>query len=73
MANRPITAQASPTGIAECLRMLATEAASLRLDRTVTALLETMAICQLEAQVLPSVVPGPAPAGAIGRARPLVH
>ena len=41
--------EASPTGIAECIRMLAEEAASLRLVRTLLALLETLEICQVEA------------------------
>ena len=62
MADRPTTAEASPTGIAECLRMLADEAASLRLVRTVLALLETVEICRLEAQAIPSAMPEvPAP------------
>ena len=43
---------ASPSGIAECLRMLADEAASLRLARTLTALLEAIEICRGEASVV---------------------
>jgi hypothetical protein len=43
------TTDASPTGIAECLGMLADEAASLRLVRTFLALLETLEICRAEA------------------------
>jgi hypothetical protein len=46
--NLPIT-DASPSGIAECLGMLADEAASLRLVRTFLALLETLEICRAEA------------------------
>ncbi len=52
MDDEHIGPDASPSGIAECLRMLAEEAASLRLVRTLMALLETMEICQVEASVL---------------------
>lgn len=43
---------ASPMGIIECVRMLAEEAASLRLVRTLMALLETVEICQVEAAAM---------------------
>lgn len=46
-------ADASPSGIADCLRMLVDEAASLRLVRTLMALLETLEICQIEASAIP--------------------
>lgn len=38
----------SATGILECLRMLADEAAELQLDDTLRALREAIAICQTE-------------------------
>jgi hypothetical protein len=39
---------ATATGIISCLRMLADEAASLKLARTITALRETIEICAAE-------------------------
>lgn len=38
----------SATGIVECLRMLADEAAELQLDDTLRALREAIAVCQTE-------------------------
>lgn len=38
----------SATGIVECLRMLADEAAELQLDDTLRALHEAIAVCQTE-------------------------
>jgi len=55
----PSHAGASASGIVECLRMLAEEAGSLRLVRTLMALLETLAICQIEAAAI-----GPLPTAA---------
>lgn len=52
MDDIPRDADASPGGIADCLRMLADEAASLRLVRTLVALLETMEICRIEASAM---------------------
>jgi hypothetical protein len=55
----------SANGIAECLRMLADEAAALRLPRTLMALLETAQICSIEAAAIRPVAapkrgkPGP--------------
>jgi hypothetical protein len=63
MADQLTITDPSPTGIAECLRMLADEAASLRLVRTMMALLETVEICKLEAQAIPRAL---ATADAIG-------
>lgn len=57
MDDDPTNANASATGIADCLRILAEEAASLRLVRTVMALLETVEICRLEARVTFPTVP----------------
>lgn len=59
MVGNPAAPDASPGGIAECLRMLADEAASLRLVRTLMALLETAEICQIEAS---AIAPQPEPA-----------
>jgi hypothetical protein len=74
MADHPTTTDASPTGIAECLRMLADEAASLRLVHTVMALLETVEICRREAQAtLPAASELATPGDATGRARLIVH
>ena len=42
------SAKASASGIAECLRMLADEAASLRMVRTLMAVLEAAEICLAE-------------------------
>ena len=39
---------ATATGIISCLRMLADEAATLKLARTITALRETIEICAAE-------------------------
>ncbi len=52
----------SAQGIVECLRMLADEAAALRLDRTLTALLTAMDVCATEC--LAGEVPQAAPFGA---------
>lgn len=74
MHNQPAHADASSTGIAECLRLLAEEAASLNLVRTVMALLETLEICKLEAQTMPAAASGRAPpAEAIEPACLIVH
>jgi hypothetical protein len=54
MDDAPPAADASPSGIAECLRMLADEAASLRLVRTFSALRETLEICRIEASAIAS-------------------
>lgn len=70
MDHNPPT-EASPGGIAECLRMLAEEAASLRLVRTLMALLETMEICQIEAAVI-TPARRAAPAGEATEAVPLL-
>jgi hypothetical protein len=61
---------ASPTGIAECLRMLAEEAASLRLVRTLMALLETLEICRIEAT---AITPGVPPSEAMEQRALVVH
>ena len=65
--------EASPSGIADCLRMLAEEAASLRLVRTLMALLETMEICQIEASGLGRKSTGPRPSEAIEPPALVVH
>lgn len=57
--NMPVT-DASPSGIAECLGMLADEALSLQLVRTFMALRETLAICLAEAS---AAGPGPSASG----------
>lgn len=64
-------ADASPHGIAECLRMLAEEAASLGLACTFAALLETLQVCRAEA-----CAAGPVPATPAEKVDPaalLVH
>ena len=43
-----VRAEAAATGILQCLRMLAEEAASLRLARTVVALQEAIEACESE-------------------------
>lgn len=61
MYESPSAPEASPGGIAECLRMLADEAASLRLVRTLLALLETLEICRIEASAIAPQAPASLP------------
>jgi hypothetical protein len=56
-----VAPEASPNGILECLRMLADEAATLRLARTLLALLETVEICRIEAVGITGMPAGPEP------------
>ncbi len=46
--NDAMSCDATATGILECLRMLADEAASLQLGRTLTALHEAIVVCAAE-------------------------
>jgi hypothetical protein len=58
---------ASATGIVQCLRMLAEEAASLNLRQTLEAIREAMQACAAEGSELPTL------AHAFRRHRPLIH
>jgi len=57
--DKSVAPTPSPRGIVDCLRMLAEEAAALRLPRTLMALLETAEICGIEASAI-TPVPGAA-------------
>ena len=70
--NLPTT-DASPSGIAECLGMLADEAASLRLVRTFLALLETVEICRAEVSTAASIAVLAKPAEPVDPAAVIVH
>lgn len=73
MEDDQVGPEASPNGIADCLRMLAEEAASLRLVRTLMALLETMEICQVEASGIPRKPGRPRPSEPIEQPALVVH
>ena len=54
--DRPAGFEPSATGILHCLRMLAAEAALLKLDRTLDALFLAIETCAEEHGPLPAVI-----------------
>ena len=64
---------ASPSGIAECLRMLADEAASLGLVRTFIGLLEALEICRTEGSAAAPAPERPGPGEPLEPAALIVH